>query len=114
MNPWKQRQPSAKKMPADRKNLAPRLKKRMKRSKLTIAFVMVLFTFILICNHVSAVEIFDMVYQEVVQDKLDVLLEDEYTFEDPLMIYNPYGTNTLGLNIYFSKIHLAKFLQFFL
>ena len=56
----------------------------------------------------DAVEIFDMVYQEVVQDKLDVLLEDEYTFEDPLMIYNPYGTNTLGLNIYFSTDEVAK------
>lgn len=47
-------------------------------------------------------EVFNMLYQEVVQNKLDVLLEDEYTFEKPLMIYNPYGTNTLGLNIYFT------------
>lgn len=56
----------------------------------------------------TEVEIFDMVYQEVIQDKLDVLLEDEYTFENPLMIYNPYGTNTLGLNIYFSTDEVAK------
>ena len=48
------------------------------------------------------VEIFDMVYQEVIQDKLDDLLEDDYTFEKPLIIYNPYGTNTLGFNIYFT------------
>ena len=53
-------------------------------------------------SHPEEVEIFDMVYQEVVQDKLDVLLEDEYTFEKPLMIYNLYGTNTLGLNLYFT------------
>lgn len=53
-------------------------------------------------SHPDEVEIFDMIYQEVVQDKLDVLLEDEYTFEKPLMIYNLYGTNTLGLNIYFT------------
>ena len=53
-------------------------------------------------SHPEEVEVFDMVYQEVVQDKLDVLLEDEYTFEKPLMIYNLYGTNTLGLNLYFT------------
>lgn len=50
----------------------------------------------------DAVEVFDMVYQDVIQDKLDVLLEDEYSFDDPLMIYNPYGTNSLGLNLYFT------------
>ena len=52
-------------------------------------------------NRPAAVEVFDMVYQDVVQDKLDVLLEDDYTFDNPLMIYNLYGTNTLGLNLYF-------------
>lgn len=50
----------------------------------------------------DAVEVFDMVYQDVIQDKLDVLLEDEYSFDDPLMIYNLYGTNSLGLNLYFT------------
>lgn len=59
-------------------------------------------------SHPDEVEIFDMVYQEVVQDKLDVLLEDEYTFEKPLMIYNPYGTNTLGLNLYFTTDEAAQ------
>lgn len=54
------------------------------------------------------VEIFDMVYQEVIQDKLDDLLEDDYTFEKPLMIYNPYGTNTLGLNVYFTTNEKAE------
>lgn len=50
----------------------------------------------------DTVEVFDMVYQEVIQDKLDVLLEDEYSFDEPLMIYNAYGTNSLGLNLYFT------------
>ena len=54
------------------------------------------------------VEIFDMVYQEVIQDKLDDLLEDDYTFEKPLIIYNPYGTNTLGFNIYFTTKEKAE------
>ena len=53
-------------------------------------------------------EPYDMLYQEVIQDKLDILLEKEYTFEKPLMIYNPYGTNSLGLNIYFSTEEATK------
>ena len=54
-------------------------------------------------NKPDEIEIFDMNYQEVIQNKLDVLLEDEYSFEQPLFIYNLYGTNTLGLNVYFSS-----------
>lgn len=53
-------------------------------------------------------EPYDMLYQEVIQDKLDVLLEKKYTFEKPLMIYNPYGTNSLGVNIYFSTEEATK------
>ena len=49
-----------------------------------------------------------MIYQEVIQDKLDDLLENNYTFEKPLMIYNPYGTNILGLNIYFTTDEVAE------
>ena len=56
----------------------------------------------------SEVDIYDDVYREVIQDKLDDLLEDEYTFENPLLIYNPYGTNTVGVNIYFTSDELAK------
>lgn len=53
----------------------------MKKSKLTIAFVMVLFTFILICNHVSAVEIFD----SKTTDGIYKLSEDESSFDIPFM-----------------------------
>lgn len=53
-------------------------------------------------------EVFDILYQEVIQNKLDVLLEDEYTFKKPLMVYNPYGTNTLGLNLYFTTDESCK------
>ena len=50
----------------------------------------------------SEVSAYDMIYQEVIQDKLDVLMEDEYTFEKPLIVYNAYGTNVLGVNLYFT------------
>ena len=53
-------------------------------------------------NKPDIIEIFDMGYQEVIQNKMDALLEDDYTFEEPLMVYNPYGTNTLGVNLYFT------------
>lgn len=54
------------------------------------------------------VKVFDMVYQEVLQEKIDVLLEESYSFSNPLMIYNLYGTNTLGLNIYFKTEEESK------
>ena len=53
-------------------------------------------------NKPDIIEIFDMGYQEVIQNKMDALLEDDYIFEEPLMVYNPYGTNTLGVNLYFT------------
>ena len=59
-------------------------------------------------NNPEGYEPYDMIYQEVIQDKLDDLLENNYTFEKPLMIYNPYGTNILGLNIYFTTDEVAE------
>ncbi len=56
----------------------------------------------------SNIDIYNVTYQEAVQSKLDVLLENEYTFENPLMIYNLYGTNTLGLNLYFKTDVMSK------
>lgn len=50
------------------------------------------------------VSIFNKNYQEVIDEKIEKLLkENEYTFEHPLIIYNPYGTNTLSVNIYFTS-----------
>lgn len=50
------------------------------------------------------VSIFNENYQEIVDEKIDSLLKtDEYTFNNPLIIYNPYGTNTLSVNVYFSS-----------
>ncbi len=53
----------------------------MKKSKLIIAFVMVLFTFVLICNQVFAVEIFD----SKTTDGIYKLSEDESSFDIPFM-----------------------------
>lgn len=51
----------------------------------------------------SYVDIFKLNYQSVVDDKINELLSDnKYTFDNPLIIYNPYGTNTLSFNIYFN------------
>lgn len=50
------------------------------------------------------VSIFNETYQEVIDEKINNLLnEEEYTFKHPLIIYNPYGTNTLSVNVYFTS-----------
>lgn len=49
------------------------------------------------------ISIFNMNYQKVMDELIDTRLESGYyTFEAPLLIVNPYGTNTTGLNIYFT------------
>lgn len=47
-------------------------------------------------------EIYTESYQEDVQKEIDQLKsEGGYTLENPLLLVNPYGTNTTGLYIYF-------------
>lgn len=49
----------------------------------------------------STVPIFHEIFQEVVREKLDDMLKKTYSFEQPLLVYNLYGTNELGVNLYF-------------
>lgn len=49
------------------------------------------------------VSIFNENYQKAIDEKINELLENNnYTFDDPLVIYNPYGTNSLSVNLYFN------------
>lgn len=40
-------------------------------------------------------------YRVVIDDLLAELTESTYAFDEPLIIYNPYGTNNLAANMYF-------------
>ncbi len=46
-------------------------------------------------------DIYDMNYQNVISEKINDLLLDDYTPDKPLIVYNPYGTNNNSVNVYF-------------
>ena len=49
------------------------------------------------------IDIYTSNYQRVIQEKIDELLKQEIDLDDNIIIiYNPYGTNLLSFNIYFS------------
>lgn len=49
------------------------------------------------------VDVFKLNYQNTIEEKINKLLgKNSYTFSNPLLIYNPYGTNNLGVNVYFN------------
>lgn len=53
------------------------------------------------------ISIYDEQYQNLIQEEYKTLSENTYTFEEPLLIYNLYGTNKLGLNIKFTSTESA-------
>ena len=48
------------------------------------------------------IDVWNMNYQKAIDEKLNDVINDTYTLEYPFIIYNPYGTNNLGINIYFN------------
>lgn len=47
------------------------------------------------------IDVYNMNYQDAVEKRINEIVDDSYTLDYPLVIYNPYGTNNLGVNIYF-------------
>ena len=44
--------------------------------------------------------IFNLAYQNVIEDKINDLKENDYSLENPLIIYNPYGTASMSYYVY--------------
>lgn len=44
--------------------------------------------------------IFNLAYQNVIEDKITDLKENDYSLENPLIIYNPYGTASMSYYVY--------------
>lgn len=60
-------------------------------------------------NNAKAVSFWNLDYQNTVTNKIKNMLKDgNYTVENPLLIVNPYGTNTCSVNVYFEAEEGAK------
>ena len=57
---------------------------------------------ILSVNKISDIDVYSDAYQKVINEKIEELKDKTYDFEDPLLIYNAYGTNKSGINMYFN------------
>lgn len=59
-------------------------------------------------NKNKSIEVYNMLYQQNVTKKISSGLEkNDYTVDNPLMIYNPYGTNNNSINIYFKDDNIT-------
>ncbi|MBQ8535063.1 MAG: aryl-sulfate sulfotransferase [Bacilli bacterium] len=55
------------------------------------------------------IDIFSTQYRKAIDENIDRLKNAAYyTFEEPLLMLNPYGTNIVGLNIYFDTEEESK------
>ena len=50
----------------------------------------------------ESINIYSTNYRKVISEKLDKLINQSYSINSPLIIYNMYGTNNLSVNIYYS------------
>lgn len=57
---------------------------------------------ILSVNKLSNIDIYSDNYRKIIDEKIIELTSKKYDFSSPLLIYNPYGTNSSGINIYFN------------
>ena len=46
---------------------------------------------------------YDLDVQEEIQSQIDAFKSETHTMEDPLLIFDPYGTNTTSLYIWFEE-----------
>lgn len=56
----------------------------------------------------TKLSIFDEKYQKAVNQKVNELLDKTYSMNQPLILYNPYGTNTTAFNFYFTTTQAGK------
>ena len=50
----------------------------------------------------DSINIYSSNYRKVISEKLNKLINQSYSINSPLIIYNMYGTNNLSVNIYYS------------